>query len=100
VLKTAPVLIQINTADLVASWRTLLDQLGIDQQSQVRGSVDEPLQSVRNGNLAPVDASLLPGHHSAARAELQVDAGVDDVGGQTVSRVTSAILLTVMDRSK
>jgi hypothetical protein len=33
--QTASVLIQINTADLAASWPTLLDRLGIDQQSQV-----------------------------------------------------------------
>jgi hypothetical protein len=33
--KTAPVLIQINTAALVASWPTLLNQRGFDQQSHV-----------------------------------------------------------------
>jgi hypothetical protein len=34
VLKTALVLIQINTADLVASWRSLLDQPGTGQQAR------------------------------------------------------------------
>jgi hypothetical protein len=33
--KTAPILIQINPADLAASWPTLLNQRGVDQQSQV-----------------------------------------------------------------
>jgi hypothetical protein len=58
-------LIQINMADLAASWGLRRDQLGIDQQMRRRSPVDELLQM--RGRSTP--ARLMPvtalRHHAA-----------------------------------